>query len=103
VTLTGNFRGPSDDSLTRDSSSFSASVSWSHAITDRLSSVFAVDDILGPTESRTRTISDTALTRTANWSDGPRVKLSLTFSLGRPGQPEPRTPATPSVPIPGGQ
>lgn len=101
VTLTGTFSGPYDDGLVRRSSFFRASASWSHAITDRLSSVLTVDDVFGPTEFRARTQSDTALTRTTNWSDGPRVKFSLTYSLGRPGQPQPRTPATPTVPIPG--
>jgi hypothetical protein len=103
VTLTGNFSGPYDDGLVRRSSFFRASASWSHAVTDRLSSVLSVDDLFGPTEFRSTTISDTALTRTTALSDGPRVKLALTYSLGRPGQPEPRTPATPSVPIPGAQ
>lgn len=59
--------------------------------------------MLGPTEFRSRTISDTALARTTFLSDGPRFKLALTYSLGRPGQPQPPTPASPSVPLPGAQ
>lgn len=103
VTVTANYSGPYDDGLVRRSSFFRASASWSHAITDRLSSVLTVDDLFGPTETRARTTSATAVTRTTNLSDGPRVRLALTYSLGRPGQPQPPAPATPAVPIPGGQ
>lgn len=103
VTVTANYSGPYDDGLVRRSSFFRASASWSHAITDRLSGVLTVDDIFGPTEFRSRTISDTALTRTTFLSDGPRFKLALTYSLGRPGQPQPPAPASPSVPVPGVQ
>ena len=101
VTVTANYSGPYDDGLVRRSSFFRASASWSHAITDRLSGVLTIDDLFGPTEFRSSTISDTALTRTAFRSDGPRYKLALTYSLGRPGQPQPPTPAAPSVPVPG--
>jgi len=101
VTVTANYSGPYDDGLLRRSSFFRAGASWSHAITDRLSTVVTIDDVFGPTEFRSRTLSDTALTRTAFRSDGPRYKLALTYSLGRPGQPQPPTPAAPSVPIPG--
>ncbi|HEV2817896.1 MAG TPA: TonB-dependent receptor [Allosphingosinicella sp.] len=100
VTLTANYSGPYDDGLVRRSSFFRASASWSHAITDRLSGVLTVDDVFGPTEFRSSTISNTALTRTTLRSDGPRFKLALTYSLGRPGQPQPPTPASPSVPVP---
>ena len=97
VIVNANLAGPYDDGLTRRSSSFRASASWSHAITDRLSSVITVDDIFGPTESRSSTLSDTALTRSFSRSDGPRFKLTLTYSLGRPGQPQPQAPASPSI------
>lgn len=100
VTVTANYSGPYDDGLVRRSSFFRASASWSHAITDRLSGVLTLDDVFGPTEFRSSTVSDTAATRTAFRSDGPRFKLALTYSLGRPGQPQPPTPASPSVPIP---
>ncbi len=104
VTLTANFSGPYDDGLVQRSAFFRASASWSHAITDRLSSVVTVDDIFGPTEFRTSTFSDTALTRSTTFSDGPRFKLALTYSLGRPGQPQqpqPAGPSMPGLPIPG--
>jgi ferric enterobactin receptor len=103
VTVTANYSGPYDDGLVRRSSFFRASATWSHAVTDRLSGVLTIDDLFGPTEFRSSTISDTALTRTTFRSDGPRFKLALTYSLGRPGQPQPPTPASPSVPLPGGQ
>jgi ferric enterobactin receptor len=103
VTVTANFSGPYDDGLVSRSSFARVSASWSHAITDRLSSVVTVDDLFGPTEFRSSTFSDTALTRTSNFSDGPRFKLALTYSLGRPGQPQPPPSAGPNIPIPGGQ
>lgn len=103
VTMTATYSGPYDDGLARRSSFFRASASWSHAITDRLSGVLTIDDLFGPTEFRSSTISDTAVTRTNFRSDGPRFKLALTYSLGRPGQPQPPTPVSPSVPLPGGQ
>jgi len=101
VTATANYSGPYDDGLVRRSAFFRAGASWSHAITDRLSAVVTIDDLFGPTEFRSRTLSDTALTRTTFRSDGPRYKLALTYSFGRPGQPQPPAPAAPSVPIPG--
>lgn len=105
VTLTTNFSGPYDDGLIQRSAFFRANASWSHAITDRISSIVSVDDIFG-TEFRSTTFSDTALTRTTNFSDGPRFKLALTYSLGRPGQPQqpqPQGPGMPGIPIPGAQ
>lgn len=102
VTLTGNFSGPYDDGLIERSAFFRANASWSHAITDRLSSIVSVDDIFG-TEFRATTFSDTALTRTTNFSDGPRFKLALTYSLGRAGQPQqpqPQGPSMPGIPMP---
>lgn len=103
VTVTANYSGPNDDGLVRRSSFFRASASWSHAITDRLSGVLTIDDIFGPTEFRSSTFSDTAISRTTFLSDGPRFKLALSYSLGRPGQPQPPIPASPSVPVPGAQ
>ena len=102
-TVTANYSGPYDDGLVRRSSFFRASASWSHAITDRLSGVLTIEDIFGPTEFRSSTFSDTAVTRTTFLSDGPRFKLALTYSLGRPGQPQPPIPASPPVPVPGAQ
>ncbi len=107
ITLTSTFSGPYDDGLLRRSSFFRASVSWSHALTDRLSSVVTVDDIFGPTEFRASTFAGTTLTNTTNFSDGPRFKFALTYSFGRPGQqqqqPQPQGPAMPGIPIPGAQ
>lgn len=103
VTVTANYSGPYDDGLVRRSPFFRASASWSHAITDRLSGVLTIDDLFGPTEFRSSTLSDSAASRTTFLSDGPRFKLALTYSLGRPGQPQAPTPASPSVPVPGAQ
>jgi ferric enterobactin receptor len=103
VTVTANFSGPYEDGLVRRSSFFRQSASWSHAVTDRLSAVATVDDVVGPTAFRSSTFSDTTLTRSTTFSDGPRLKLALTYSLGRPGQPQPPSPATPNVSIPGAQ
>ena len=101
--VSANYSGPYDDGLVRRSAFFRASASWSHFITDRLSSVVTVDDIFGPTEFRTRFLSDSALSRTISFSDGPRFKIALTYSLGPPGQPQPPAPASPSIPVPGVQ
>jgi outer membrane receptor protein involved in Fe transport len=103
ISITATYSGPYDDGLLSRAAFFRASATWSHSITDRLSSVVTVDDVFGPTEFRTTTFSETALTRTTNFSDGPRFKVGLTYSLGRPGQPQPPTPAGPSIPIPGAQ
>jgi outer membrane receptor protein involved in Fe transport len=103
VTLNATFSGPYDDGLVERAAFFRASASWSHAITDRLTSVLTVDDIFG-TEFETTTFSNTAVTRTRNFSDGPRVKFALTYSFGRRGQqpvPQPQAPAGPPIPIPG--
>ncbi|HZG44732.1 MAG TPA: outer membrane beta-barrel family protein, partial [Allosphingosinicella sp.] len=102
VTLNATFSGPYDDGLLRRAAFFRASVSWSHAITDRLSSILTVDDIFG-TEFETTTFSNSVLTRTRTFSDGPRVKFGLTYSFGRRGQqpvPTPQAPAGPPIPIP---
>ena len=107
VTLTANFSGPYDDGLVHRSSFVRATATWSHAVTDRLSAVLTIDDLLGPTEYRSTSISDTVLSRARFLSDGPRVKVALTYSFGRPGQPQqqqqPTGPPTPGVPIPGAQ
>jgi len=102
ITLNTTFSGPYDDGLVERAAFFRASASWSHAITDRLTSVLTVDDVFG-TEFETITFSNSVRSRVRNFSDGPRVKLALTYSLGRPGQPQPPTPATPAIPIPGAQ
>ena len=102
VSLNATFSGPYDDGLVKRAAFFRASASWSHAITDRLTSVLTVDDIFG-TENETTTFSNSVLSRTRNFSDGPRVKFALTYSFGRPGQqqgPQPQAPAGPPIPIP---
>ena len=102
ITLNTTFSGPYDDGLLKRASFFRASASWSHAITDRLTSVLTVDDIFG-TENETTTFSNSVQTRTRTFSDGPRVKFALTYSFGRRGQqqgPQPQAPAGPPIPIP---
>jgi ferric enterobactin receptor len=100
VTLSAYYSGPYDDGLVRRSSFFRASASWSHAITDRLSAVLTIDDIFG-TRFRSIAFSDTVVSRQTSFSDGPRYKLALTYSLGPPGQPPAPAPSAPSVPGPG--
>ena len=103
VTLSTTFSGPYDDGLVERAAFFRASASWSHAITDRLTSVLTVDDIFG-TEFETITLSNSVLARNRNFSDGPRVKFALTYSFGRRGQqplPQPQAPAVPPIPFPG--
>jgi outer membrane receptor protein involved in Fe transport len=103
VSLNATFSGPYDDGLVRRASFFRASASWSHAITDRLTSVVTVDDIFG-TEFETITFSNSVFSRTRNFSDGPRYKWALTYSFGRRGQgpqpPQPQAPAGPAIPFP---
>jgi outer membrane receptor protein involved in Fe transport len=101
VTLSAYYSGPYDDGLRRFSPSFRASASWSHAISDRLSAVLTIDDIFGPAEFRSVSFSDTVVSRTTSFSDGPRYKLALTYTLGPPGQPAAPAPSAPSVPGPG--
>jgi outer membrane receptor protein involved in Fe transport len=103
VTLNATFSGPYDDGLVERAAFFRASATWSHAITDRLTSVLTVDDIFG-TETETTTFSNSVLSRTRSFSDGPRIKLALTYSFGRKGQqplPQPQAPAAPPIPFPG--
>ncbi|MFN3726138.1 MAG: TonB-dependent receptor [Allosphingosinicella sp.] len=104
VTLNTTFSGPYDDGLVERAAFFRASASWSHAITDRLTSVLSVDDIFG-TEFETITFSNSVSSRVRNFSDGPRVKLALTYSFGRrgtgPQPPQPQAPAAPPIPFPG--
>ena len=104
ISLNATFSGPYDDGLVKRASFFRASASWSHAITDRLTSVLTVDDIFG-TEFETTTFSNSVVTRTRTFSDGPRVKFALTYSFGRrgagPQPPQPQAPAGPPIPIPG--
>ncbi|WP_166037971.1 outer membrane beta-barrel family protein [Sphingosinicella sp. YJ22] len=103
VTLSTTFSGPYDDGLVERAAFFRASASWSHAITDRLTSVLTVDDIFG-TEFETITLSNSVLARNRNFSDGPRVKFALTYSFGRRGQqplPQPQAPAVPPIPFSG--
>jgi hypothetical protein len=102
VTVNFNYSGPYDDGLLERSPFLRATATWSHAITDRLSSVATVEDIL-PVEFRTSTFSDTAVTHTTNTLAGPRIKLALTYSLGRPGQPQRPAPPAPSIPLPESQ
>jgi outer membrane receptor protein involved in Fe transport len=102
VTLNAYYSGPYDDGLRRSSSYFGASASWSHAITDRLSGVLTIDDIIESPEFRSVSFSDTVVSRTTSFSDGPCFKLALTYSLGPPGQPRAPAPSAPSMPGPGG-
>lgn len=102
VTLSTTFSGPYDDGLVERAAFFRASATWSHAITDRLQSVLTVDDIFG-TEFETTTFSNSVLSRTRSFSDGPRVKFALTYSFGARGQqplPQPQAPAGPPIPFP---
>lgn len=104
VTLNTTFSGPYDDGLVERAAFFRASASWSHAITDRLTSVLSVDDVFG-TEFETITFSNSVRSRVRNVSDGPRIKLALTYSFGRrgpgPQPPQPQAPSTPPIPFPG--
>jgi hypothetical protein len=62
----------------------SGTARWSHALTDRLSSVVTVADFLGPPSPLARSVSDTTISLRRERPAGPRISFSLTFSLAPP-------------------
>jgi outer membrane receptor protein involved in Fe transport len=103
INLTMRYFGANDTGFTRFSAYATATATWSHAITDRLSGVLTVADLqLTPPRVFTST-SDTILARDIGNYPSPRVTLSLTWSFRPPGQgPQIRQqqPAGPPIPTP---
>ena len=80
IRLIARHAGPVEAGLTRTSSSASASLTWSHAITDRLSAVLSASHVLktprgGPPFGRGRHFPQ------LQPREGPRVSLALTYGL----------------------
>jgi outer membrane receptor protein involved in Fe transport len=101
VNLTLRYFGPYDNGFTRSSSYAGATATWSHAITDRLSSVLTIADLRLTPPRESISISGTSLSRDVTVNGSPRVTLSLSWSFRPPGQgPQvrPQQPAAPPIP-----
>ena len=85
ITLSARYYGPAIAILYRTSSTLSADVSWSHALSDRLSGVLRISDVLGPPKTRTTNYSTYSIAKETNFVPGPRIMFSLTYSLRPPG------------------
>jgi outer membrane receptor protein involved in Fe transport len=85
-TFSARYRGPTYGGYYRISAFAGGDASWSHAFTDRLSSVLAIADVFGPPRIRTTSYSGTTFSRDVSRIGGPRITFSLTYSLSRPSQ-----------------
>lgn len=83
LTLNASYRSPYRFLLSRSSSSPSVRASWSHALTDRLTGIVKVDDLLGVYRFRTAHFSESGFSREVTRIPGPRVTFSLTYDLRR--------------------
>ncbi|MDB5691638.1 MAG: hypothetical protein JWO81_701 [Alphaproteobacteria bacterium] len=81
VTLNARYSGPSSDGFSRYSSYVQADASWSHALTDRLSGVVKIADLV-PTSFRSTSVSADSVSHETYRSRGRRITVSLTRSLG---------------------
>ena len=103
VNLTVRYTGPNDTGFTRFSAYSTATATWSHAITDRLSSVLTIADLRLTRPREIVGSAGTILSRDVYDAANPRVILSLTWSFRPPGQgPQvrPQQPAGPGIPTP---
>lgn len=82
--LNARYRGPTSSGFFRISDFATGDASWSHAFTDRLSSVLTIADVFGSPRVRSTSYSGTTLSREVSRTDGPRITLSLTYSLSPP-------------------
>jgi outer membrane receptor protein involved in Fe transport len=82
IEIRARYSGPTEFGLVSSSSFVTASATWSHAFTDRLSGVLTVTDFIGPPTVRVRFVSDTTISRQFDRAADPRVTFSLSFSLG---------------------
>ncbi len=80
--VTARYSGPVEAGLTRVSAVLTSSATWSHALTDRLSSVLSVTDLLGAPRYRTESFGGGVATRREDRAAGPSVRLSLSYGLG---------------------
>lgn len=103
VNLTLRYFGANDTGFTRFSANASATATWSHAVTDRLSSVLTIADLRLTPPLEVTSISGTILAPDIYNRASPRVTLSLTWSFRPPGQgPQVRQQplAGPAIPTP---
>ncbi|MEA3062138.1 MAG: ferric enterobactin receptor [Sphingomonadales bacterium] len=84
VALTTRYSGPYYTGFSRVSSSLGADASWSHALTDRLSSLVKVTDLAGAHIFRSTNISADSVSRDTSRNRGRRITVSLTYSLAKP-------------------
>ena len=77
--LTARYAGPSDTGLMRTSSMLSADMSWSHALTDRLSAVLTASHVLKSPRLTYR--GPDVIWRTITRAEGPAASLALTYAL----------------------
>lgn len=87
VNLTLRYFGPQDSGFTRTSANAFATLSWTHAITDRLQAVLSVQQLRLSDPIETVTIGTTTQSRDVRATASPqRISLSLTWSFRPPGQ-----------------
>jgi outer membrane receptor protein involved in Fe transport len=84
VEVTVRYNGPWRTGFLSIPAYASGTARWSHALTDRLSSVVTVSEFLGPPDPLTRSVSDTTISLRRERPGGPRIAFSLTFSLAPP-------------------
>jgi outer membrane receptor protein involved in Fe transport len=84
IRLGTSYSGPTETGLARFSSTVRANASWSHALTDRLSTVMTLSHWL---RSATSTVfGGDVVSRQETRFRGPTVKVALTYSLARGAQ-----------------
>lgn len=84
IRLSASYSGPTETGFARISSYARASAHWSHALTDRLSTVLTLSHWLN---SPTSTVfAGDVISRQKSRFPGPTVKLALTFSLSPSGK-----------------
>ena len=83
VTLNARYSGPRFNGLLRVESYVHADASWSHGLSDRLSSVLKVSDLTGPFRFKSTSVSPDSFVRGTYGSRDRQITLSLSYSLGR--------------------
>lgn len=81
VEVNVRYNGPLRTGFISAPAYFSGTARWSHALTDRLSSVVTVADFLAPPAAPLLSFSDTTISQRRERPGRPRVTFSLTFSL----------------------
>jgi outer membrane receptor protein involved in Fe transport len=101
INLTLRYTGVNDTGFARFSAYATATATWSHGITDRLSSVLTVADLQLTPAREVISNSGAILARDLGNPPIPRVTFSLTWSFRPPGQgPQVRQAPAPALPAP---